>query len=442
VFATDASNNVLHSLSASGVDALQPFDRTKLAPVNASSKSALWGVTASSKVAGTIFVADRYGYRVLSVVVATGATKVIAGTGSKGNSGDGGPATAATLEPHLITIDALGRNLFVSDITAGAIRIIDLVGGTIASVTLAGAQAAVAVGTGAKAVDTVLTGVTGVVTVPGGADNTTLYLPTTLSTVASVDANGAIVTFAGVATALKAPVAAGDGAAATAATLATVAGVAVAPGGRQVFIAGGTDPFKSTVRVVTNKTTAVPVITTLVTSGGPGAGGSLPSKIAGIVASSTTLYILGFNVPNVNSLSPTSAPTPTATRGAATPTASATVSASRVLASPSANVTGMASGTGTRAVSPSVSTNPSSSVFPSGLLPPSANATSSISASASLVIDSPSVTATASVSASVTRSSSRSSSISPRKYKNETKHKERSRNRSKSPPKKIETKRY
>src|SRR5439155_10262907 len=63
--------------------------------------------------AGKLFVTDVGGHRVYRVDVATQVATVVAGNGTEGFSGDGGPATAAQLSPEAVAVDSAG-NLFIS----------------------------------------------------------------------------------------------------------------------------------------------------------------------------------------------------------------------------------------------------------------------------------------------------------------------------------------
>ena len=64
---------------------------------------------------GNVFIADSCNNRVREVVKATGIIITVAGTGTTGYSGDGGPATAAQLnDPTGVAVDSSG-NLFIAD---------------------------------------------------------------------------------------------------------------------------------------------------------------------------------------------------------------------------------------------------------------------------------------------------------------------------------------
>ncbi len=58
---------------------------------------------------GNVYIADHYNNRIRKVTVSTGIITTFAGTGTSSYSGDGGPATAATLnQPHGVALDTSG----------------------------------------------------------------------------------------------------------------------------------------------------------------------------------------------------------------------------------------------------------------------------------------------------------------------------------------------
>ncbi|MBU1822828.1 MAG: hypothetical protein KKG00_15140, partial [Bacteroidetes bacterium] len=64
---------------------------------------------------GNLYIADRQNHRVRRVDALTGIITTIAGTGTNGFSGDGGPATSAGFSlPNSIWVDA-GGNIFITD---------------------------------------------------------------------------------------------------------------------------------------------------------------------------------------------------------------------------------------------------------------------------------------------------------------------------------------
>lgn len=82
---------------------------------------------------GDLLIASGAGNRIRKISV-DGTISTIAGTGTAGYSGDGGPATAATLRyPTSVAIDTLG-NLYISDNQNYTIRKIEVATGTITTV--------------------------------------------------------------------------------------------------------------------------------------------------------------------------------------------------------------------------------------------------------------------------------------------------------------------
>jgi sugar lactone lactonase YvrE len=74
--------------------------------------------------AGNLFIADLTNRRVRKVDARTKSISTYAGNGSGGDSGDGGPATAAALAPAGVVFDAAG-NLFISDAYNNRVRRVD-----------------------------------------------------------------------------------------------------------------------------------------------------------------------------------------------------------------------------------------------------------------------------------------------------------------------------
>ena len=78
-----------------------------------------WGVAVDAS--GNLFIADYGNSRIRKVTVA-GIITTVAGNGSTGYSGDGGPGTSAQLDgPNGVTVDASG-NLFIADSISDRIR--------------------------------------------------------------------------------------------------------------------------------------------------------------------------------------------------------------------------------------------------------------------------------------------------------------------------------
>lgn len=90
--------------------------------------------------AGNLYIADTKGHRVRKVIAATGQLFTVAGTGTAGFSGDGGPATAAAInEPTGVAVDSLG-NVYFSDRQNGRIRKVDPATGNISTIAGTGSQ--------------------------------------------------------------------------------------------------------------------------------------------------------------------------------------------------------------------------------------------------------------------------------------------------------------
>lgn len=74
-----------------------------------------------------VFIADYGGNRVRVVASATGVISTYAGSGAFGYSGDGGPATAATMQsPSAVAVDCAG-NIYFTDTNNGRIRFVNAV---------------------------------------------------------------------------------------------------------------------------------------------------------------------------------------------------------------------------------------------------------------------------------------------------------------------------
>jgi streptogramin lyase len=83
--------------------------------------------------AGNVYIADTMNHRIRKVDP-NGTITPFAGNGSAGHSGDGGPATVASLnEPHGVAVDGLG-NIYIADTKNHCIRKVDRVTGIITTV--------------------------------------------------------------------------------------------------------------------------------------------------------------------------------------------------------------------------------------------------------------------------------------------------------------------
>ena len=92
--------------------------------------------------AGHLYVVERDAHVVRRVDARTGVVSTVAGTGARGFSGDGGPATQAQLsQPHSIAFDASGR-LLICDIGNARVRAVDMATGLITTFAGTGERAA------------------------------------------------------------------------------------------------------------------------------------------------------------------------------------------------------------------------------------------------------------------------------------------------------------
>ena len=122
---------------------------------------------------GNVFIADIFNHRIRKVEAATGTISTIAGTGEEGGGGDGGPATQAQFsEPHGVALDGDGH-LYIADSSNHRIRRVDAATGTIS--TIAGSGERGDSGDGGPATQAQLSGPVGVAV--DGAGN--LYIADT-----------------------------------------------------------------------------------------------------------------------------------------------------------------------------------------------------------------------------------------------------------------------
>jgi DNA-binding beta-propeller fold protein YncE len=83
---------------------------------------------------GHLYIAERDNHVIRKVESGTGVITTFAGTGVAGFGGDGGPAARAQLRaPHSIAVDPSGRRLLICDIGNHRIRAVDIASGTIST---------------------------------------------------------------------------------------------------------------------------------------------------------------------------------------------------------------------------------------------------------------------------------------------------------------------
>jgi hypothetical protein len=91
-------------------------------------------VSAVFDTAGNLYISERDGYVLRRVAAGTGIISTFAGTGVAGFSGDGGPATNAKFgQPYGITFDPSG-NVLISDATNQRVRMVNIATGIITTV--------------------------------------------------------------------------------------------------------------------------------------------------------------------------------------------------------------------------------------------------------------------------------------------------------------------
>lgn len=105
----------------------------------------------ASDAAGNLYIADTSNQRVRFIDAVSGKISTIAGNGTQGFSGDGGPAIDAELSsPEAVAVDPAGTVLYIADYGDEHLRRVDLTTGIITTV--------VGSGVGSVAYDPLLTG--------------------------------------------------------------------------------------------------------------------------------------------------------------------------------------------------------------------------------------------------------------------------------------------
>ena len=161
---------------------------------------------AAFDAAGNLFVADFFNNRIRKITT-NGIITTVAGNGSPGYSGDGVPATNATVRPAGVALDANG-NLFIADWNNNRIRKVDTNG---IITTIAGNGSPGYSGDGGPATSASLAYVEGVTVDSAG----NLFIADTVNNrIRRVDTNGIITTVAGKGPAVYGSYS-GDGGAAT-----------------------------------------------------------------------------------------------------------------------------------------------------------------------------------------------------------------------------------
>ena len=132
LYVADTSANRIRKISGGTITTVAGNGYTGFSgdggPATSASLYRPYGVSVDA--AGNLYIADFYNYRIRKV--SGGTITTVAGNGTFGFSGDGGPATSASLKPPAgVTVDSAG-NLYVADFDNYRIRKVS--GGTITTV--------------------------------------------------------------------------------------------------------------------------------------------------------------------------------------------------------------------------------------------------------------------------------------------------------------------
>ncbi|MFZ0273461.1 MAG: Ig-like domain repeat protein [Acidobacteriaceae bacterium] len=135
VYLTDAVASIVRRIASNGVitdfagkvsgSACAPTAATGCVPTQVSIDKAR-GVSSDSQ--GNIYIAGYDSHEVFKVSASTGLLYLVAGTGSAGSLGDGGPATSAQVNgPRGVWADTVG-NVYIADTSNNRIRVVDITG--------------------------------------------------------------------------------------------------------------------------------------------------------------------------------------------------------------------------------------------------------------------------------------------------------------------------
>jgi hypothetical protein len=131
IFIADTGNSVIREVAASSgiINTVAGSATSCQAPASACGDG---GIATSAQlnfpagvfvdVAGNIFIADTFDFRIREVTASTGLIATVAGTGGRGYAGDGGAATSAVLDtPYGLFVDN-SEDIFIADTENAAIR--------------------------------------------------------------------------------------------------------------------------------------------------------------------------------------------------------------------------------------------------------------------------------------------------------------------------------
>ena len=130
MYICDESNERIRMVSTSGIITTFAGNGTAGFVDNVPATDAEFGTPTGVVVdrAGNVYISDNNNHCIRKVDATTGIITTVAGTGFAGYSGDGGPATNAQLNhPYDVAVDGLG-NLYISDGDNYCIRMVDALG--------------------------------------------------------------------------------------------------------------------------------------------------------------------------------------------------------------------------------------------------------------------------------------------------------------------------
>ena len=251
---TDTGNHRIRKVDTSGnisTVAGGVFTVANGVPATSSFINTPQGVTVDK--AGNLYIGEYMGNRIRKVDATTGIITTIAGDGTGGFTGDGGPATSAQVfGPYGLTVDGAG-NLFFSDALNRRVRRIDAVTGIITTIVGDGVQAST--GDGGPSTSARINYPTGL-TFDAAGD---LYIAEmTGGRVRKIDTSGNISTVAGKGGCLTS----GDGGPATAACTPSVIGVGLDATGNLYLLQGPGHIVRKVEQLVVATTTTTSTTTT------------------------------------------------------------------------------------------------------------------------------------------------------------------------------------
>src|SRR5580704_1190186 len=136
VFIADSQNNRVRMINGSGTISTVAGNGIGLfggdgGPATSANLKNPTGVAVSGT---SLYIADNQNNRIRMVNLTTGIISTVAGTGAAGSGGDGGPATSAQLNgPYGVAVNISG-DLLIADTNNNRIRLVNLITGIISTV--------------------------------------------------------------------------------------------------------------------------------------------------------------------------------------------------------------------------------------------------------------------------------------------------------------------